>query len=276
MPRPRNCRCRGCCACRCSRLTAGMAVVLLTGTLNRVMILELGVPTSLVAAMVAIPVLAAPFRVLVGYRSDTYKSVLGWRRVPYIWLGHADPVRRTGDHAFRAVAFAVADHRAAMGRAGSRGACLPSHRRRHAHGADGRACACQRSCDPGQAAPRRGAVLCDAAGRHDPGCARLLRAAEGFQRDAPHPGDPGRGGGNLVRQRTGDVEAGSARPVAHTARPGDAFLPRGDRDLSRRSARHALAGRGRTRFGGLRDAGRAARTLRRRNPVDERGADDAC
>lgn len=69
------------------QLTAGMAVVLLTGTLNRVMILELGVPTSLVAAMVAIPVLAAPFRVLVGYRSDTYKSVLGWRRVPYIWLG---------------------------------------------------------------------------------------------------------------------------------------------------------------------------------------------
>ena len=69
------------------QLTAGMAVVLLTGTLNRVMILELGVPTSLVAAMVAIPVLAAPFRVLIGHRSDTYRSVLGWRRVPYIWLG---------------------------------------------------------------------------------------------------------------------------------------------------------------------------------------------
>ncbi len=69
------------------QITAGMAVVLLTGTLNRVMILELGVPTSLVALMVAIPVLAAPFRVLIGYRSDTYRSVLGWRRVPYIWLG---------------------------------------------------------------------------------------------------------------------------------------------------------------------------------------------
>lgn len=69
------------------QLSVGMAMVLLTGTLNRVMIVELGVATSLVAAMIAIPVLAAPFRVLIGYRSDTYRSVLGWRRVPYIWLG---------------------------------------------------------------------------------------------------------------------------------------------------------------------------------------------
>lgn len=69
------------------QLSVGMATVLLTGTLNRVMIVELGVATSLVAAMIAIPVLAAPFRVLIGYRSDTYKSFLGWRRVPYIWLG---------------------------------------------------------------------------------------------------------------------------------------------------------------------------------------------
>ncbi len=65
----------------------GLAAVLLTGTLNRVMIVELGVPTSLVAIMIAIPVLAAPFRALIGHRSDTYKSLLGWRRVPYIWLG---------------------------------------------------------------------------------------------------------------------------------------------------------------------------------------------
>ncbi|WP_029059932.1 BCD family MFS transporter [Stappia stellulata] len=69
------------------QVSVGMAAVLLTGTLNRVMILELGVPTSLVAVMVAIPVLAAPFRVLMGHRSDTYVSALGWRRVPFIWLG---------------------------------------------------------------------------------------------------------------------------------------------------------------------------------------------
>ncbi len=69
------------------QVSAGMALVLLTGTLNRVMIIELGVPTSLVAVMIAIPVLAAPFRVLIGHRSDNYRSVLGWRRVPYIGLG---------------------------------------------------------------------------------------------------------------------------------------------------------------------------------------------
>ncbi len=69
------------------QVSVGMATVLLTGTLNRVMIVELGVATSLVAAMIAIPVLAAPFRLLIGYRSDTYRSLLGWRRVPYVWLG---------------------------------------------------------------------------------------------------------------------------------------------------------------------------------------------
>ena len=69
------------------QLSVGMAAVLLTGTLNRVMIVELGVPASIVAIMIALPVLAAPLRVLIGHRSDTYKSVLGWRRVPYLWMG---------------------------------------------------------------------------------------------------------------------------------------------------------------------------------------------
>ena len=69
------------------QVSVGMAVVLLTGTLNRVMILELGVPAWLVALMVSIPLVFAPFRALIGYKSDTYRSYLGWRRVPYIWYG---------------------------------------------------------------------------------------------------------------------------------------------------------------------------------------------
>lgn len=69
------------------QITVGMAVVLLNGTLNRVMIVELGVPAWVVSAMVALPLLFAPFRALVGFRSDTYRSVLGWRRVPFIWMG---------------------------------------------------------------------------------------------------------------------------------------------------------------------------------------------
>ena len=69
------------------QVSVGMAVVLLNGTLNRVMIVELGVSAWLVSAMVALPLVAAPFRALIGFKSDTHRSALGWRRVPYIWFG---------------------------------------------------------------------------------------------------------------------------------------------------------------------------------------------
>jgi MFS transporter, BCD family, chlorophyll transporter len=69
------------------QVSVGMAVVLLSGTLNRVMIVELYVPAWLVALMVSLPLVFAPFRALVGHRSDTHRSALGWRRVPYIWFG---------------------------------------------------------------------------------------------------------------------------------------------------------------------------------------------
>ena len=39
-----------------------MASVMLLGTLNRVMIVELSVPAMIVAVMIALPVLIAPFR----------------------------------------------------------------------------------------------------------------------------------------------------------------------------------------------------------------------
>jgi BCD family chlorophyll transporter-like MFS transporter len=69
------------------QVSVGMAMVLLTGTLNRVMIVELGVPAWLVGLMVSLPLLFAPFRALIGHKSDEHRSVLGWRRVPYIWFG---------------------------------------------------------------------------------------------------------------------------------------------------------------------------------------------
>ncbi len=69
------------------QVTVGMALVLLIGTLNRVMIVELNVPASLVAIMISLPLLFAPFRALIGFKSDNHRSVLGWRRVPYIWKG---------------------------------------------------------------------------------------------------------------------------------------------------------------------------------------------
>jgi BCD family chlorophyll transporter-like MFS transporter len=69
------------------QVSVGIALVLLVGTLNRVMIVELGIAASLVASMIALPVLVAPFRALIGHRSDTYRCVLGWRRVPFLFRG---------------------------------------------------------------------------------------------------------------------------------------------------------------------------------------------
>jgi BCD family chlorophyll transporter-like MFS transporter len=69
------------------QVSVGMTTVLLMGTLNRVMIVELGVPAFLVAIMAALPVLLAPLRAILGFRSDHHRSAIGWRRVPYIWFG---------------------------------------------------------------------------------------------------------------------------------------------------------------------------------------------
>ncbi|MFN3664064.1 PucC family protein, partial [Yoonia sp.] len=69
------------------QVSVGMAAVMLLGTLNRVMIVELGIASTLVAMMIAIPVLVAPFRALVGFKSDNYRSAIGWKRIPYLWFG---------------------------------------------------------------------------------------------------------------------------------------------------------------------------------------------
>ncbi len=69
------------------QVSAGMTLALLVGTLNRVMIVELHVPASLVAVMLALPLVFAPFRALIGFKSDTHRSELGWKRVPFIYKG---------------------------------------------------------------------------------------------------------------------------------------------------------------------------------------------
>ena len=69
------------------QLSVGMAQVLMLGTLNRVMIVEMSIPALIVATMIAIPVLVAPFRALRGHRSDNHRSAIGWKRVPYLWFG---------------------------------------------------------------------------------------------------------------------------------------------------------------------------------------------
>ncbi len=69
------------------KFTMGITTALMIGTLNRVMIVELGVPAWLVAMMLALPLLVAPFRAVTGYQSDVHVSAFGWRRVPYMWGG---------------------------------------------------------------------------------------------------------------------------------------------------------------------------------------------
>ncbi len=69
------------------QVSVGMALVLVSGTLNRLMIVELGVSAWIVALMLALPLLFAPLRALIGFRSDHHRSYLGWLRVPYLWTG---------------------------------------------------------------------------------------------------------------------------------------------------------------------------------------------
>jgi BCD family chlorophyll transporter-like MFS transporter len=69
------------------QVSVGMALVMLVGTLNRVMIVELSVPASLVGVMISLPLVFAPFRALIGFKSDNHISALGWRRIPFIWKG---------------------------------------------------------------------------------------------------------------------------------------------------------------------------------------------
>lgn len=64
----------------------GLTGVFMGGTLNRVMIADLGLPASLAGFLFAIPLMVSPVRVWLGYRSDAY-PVFGRRREPYMILG---------------------------------------------------------------------------------------------------------------------------------------------------------------------------------------------
>ena len=69
------------------QVSVGMAVVLLIGTLNRVMIVELGVPAWLVAVMVALPLVFARSARWSASSPTRTARCSGWKRVPYIWFG---------------------------------------------------------------------------------------------------------------------------------------------------------------------------------------------
>ncbi len=64
----------------------GLTGVFVAGTLNRVMIVELSIPATLVGVFFAVPLLLSPIRMWLGYRSDS-APLMGLRREPYIVLG---------------------------------------------------------------------------------------------------------------------------------------------------------------------------------------------
>jgi MFS transporter, BCD family, chlorophyll transporter len=65
----------------------GFSVVVFTGTLNRVLITEEGIPATVVGWLLSLSLFVAPIRVLLGSRSDTQKQTQGYRRLPYVWFG---------------------------------------------------------------------------------------------------------------------------------------------------------------------------------------------
>lgn len=67
-------------------VAVALTLVPINGTLNRVMISELGIAATLVAVLVVLPYLFSPIQVWIGGFSDRH-PLLGYRRAPYILLG---------------------------------------------------------------------------------------------------------------------------------------------------------------------------------------------
>ena len=199
------------------QVSVGMAAVLLIGTLNRVMIVELGVPAWLVAVMVALPLIAAPFRAIVGFRSDTHRSMLGWRRVPYLWMG---TMLQFGGLAIMPFALIVlsGDTTAPpfLGRAAAALAFLLVGAR-SSHRADGWPGAGDRPGTSREAPEGGGVALHDAAAWHGVQCAVLWRPAAALLRASADPGGAGICCRDGSSERDCLVEAGAAKPGANLA-----------------------------------------------------------
>jgi len=67
-------------------VAVAMTLVPINSTLNRVMIKELAISATLVAALASLPYLFSPIQVAIGSFSDRH-PLLGFRRTPYIVLG---------------------------------------------------------------------------------------------------------------------------------------------------------------------------------------------
>lgn len=67
-------------------VAVAISLVPITGVLNRIMIHELGLMTSIVAALIILPHLFSPMQVFIGQFSDRH-PFWGYRRTPYVAIG---------------------------------------------------------------------------------------------------------------------------------------------------------------------------------------------
>jgi MFS transporter, BCD family, chlorophyll transporter len=66
----------------------GMMSVMVFGVLNRILIRELAVPSTIATVILALTLFVAPARIIFGQLSDT-KPLFGYYRTGYVWLGAA-------------------------------------------------------------------------------------------------------------------------------------------------------------------------------------------
>ena len=243
-----------------------MAMGLLVGTLNRVLIVEFGVHAWLVALMVSLPLLFAPFRALMGYKSDTHRSAFGWKRVPYIWMGSGLQFGGLAIMPFSLLLLGGDHDGPRLGGQRCRGAGLPDGGRGHADRADRRAGTGRRPRARTCAASRGGADVHDAVGGHGGLRPRLRRAAGQLHAHAAGAGGAGLGRHHAGAEHRCRVEAGATRPgppQERTRRPG---LPRDLGALRQHRPHTALPGRRGLRNHGLQHAGHHPGAVRRRDP----------
>ena len=164
--------------------------------------------------MVSMPLVFAPFRALVGFRSDTHRSVLGWRRVPYIWMG---TLMQFGGFAIMPFALLMLSGDTTARRSTATSAprwpfcwSAPAAHRPRPPASHSPPTSRRRTRGRAWSSFLYVMLLLGMVGER----ADLRRAACAFQRDPADPGDPGRRGARNAAQHHRAVEAGSAQSRA--------------------------------------------------------------
>jgi BCD family chlorophyll transporter-like MFS transporter len=67
-------------------LSLTLLSILAGSVINRIMVVELGLPVVLAGLFLAVPLLVSPIRIWLGHLSDAY-PIVGRRREPYLMLG---------------------------------------------------------------------------------------------------------------------------------------------------------------------------------------------